>query len=89
MLNEMSTKNPLEYQQFVDEQIRSFREADDAASTTANEKVKHFRPKSGFVFCTDTIAGDGVKIREATGRGKTLYVLKDFIIIMSHHRALF
>lgn len=75
MLNEMSSKNPLEYQQFVDEQIKSFKEADEAEKTGENSKMRHFRPNSGFVFCADTFGGDGVKVCDAASSGKTLYVI--------------
>ena len=74
MLNEMSSRNPLEYQQFVDEQIKSFKEADEAERTEENGQMRHFRPKSGFVFCAITTGGDGMKVREAASRGKSLYV---------------
>ena len=74
MLNEMSSKNPLEYQQFVDEQIKSFKEADEAEKTGENPKMRHFRPNSGFMFCADTFGGDGVKVCDAASGGKTLYV---------------
>jgi hypothetical protein len=76
MLNEMSSKDPLEYQKFVDSQINSFKEVDEIESGHSERKMRHFRPISGFVFRSDTTAGDGIKIRDAaSSHGKALYVI--------------
>ena len=75
MLNDLSAKDPLEYQKFVDDQIRSFKEnADEEASKNTDKNIRHFRPNAGFVFSCLTTSGDGVKVRELNSHGKILYV---------------
>ena len=65
MLNDMSTKDPLEYQNFVDAQISSFKEnGGEEPENPDGSRVTHFRPNAGFVFSSKTTGGDGIKVRE-------------------------
>lgn len=75
MLNQMSTKDPAAYQGFVDEQIRSYRDAEKNENDNTDGTIRHFRPEPGFVFKCQTTGGDGIKIRESPSSGKTLYVI--------------
>ena len=66
MLNDMSVKDPLEYQKFVDQQISNFKEEEkgDLPGDSNGSRVSHFRPTAGFVFSCMTTGGDGMKVRE-------------------------
>ena len=77
MLNEMSAKDPSEYQRFVSDQIESYKEHEKRSlegKATDEDNIRHFRPNAGFVFQTKTKGGDGIKIRDSVDSGKILYI---------------
>jgi hypothetical protein len=69
MLNTMAEENPLEYDNFIAQQLEKTKEPE------TNENHKFFRPTSGFCIKTITTDGDGVKIRDASSpNGKSFYI---------------
>ena len=84
-LNELSESDPLQYHQFVSEQLKQGQEETSStgkSSGTAvgsdrndqdNKTGRSFRPEAGFCVHLETYGGDGLKIREvdvASGKEK-------------------
>lgn len=79
-LNELAESDPLQYHQFVSEQLKQGEEAKKESNDKESGGSRSFRPETGFCVRTETLAGDGLKIREIEsnngkkGKGKALYV---------------
>lgn len=71
MLNNMSEDNPLQYENFVQQQLNN--KPEDGDTAPEGEGAKYFRPTAGFCVRTVTTGGDGIKVREK-GQGKKLFI---------------
>ena len=74
----MADSDPLQYHQFVSEQLKNGNEDADVKNPKGDIN-RSFRPTSGFCVCTETIGGDGLMIREIVNEkrgstGKPLFI---------------
>lgn len=90
-LNEMSEKDPAEYQRFVQEQSEGMKEmmSTEGKGKDASEKEegRMFRPIARLSLQTNTIGGDGLKVREIKDT-KDSVTGKDMYINICCHDAL-
>jgi hypothetical protein len=80
MLNKMSIENPLEYEQFVGQQLQEGKLQDKEGGGAGGRMI---RPKAGFCISCRTTGNDGIKIRD-TGKNSG----KDFYINFCSHEAI-
>lgn len=79
-LNNLADSDPLQYHQFVAEQLKHGNDGDIQENNPKSENNRSFRPTSGFCVSSETIGGDGLMIREVANngrhlsKGKTLFV---------------
>lgn len=69
-LDDMASSDPHEYQNFIQEQYESSKTADDKEQSHS----RYFRPESGFSIQTESISGDGIKVRTIDTPGKTVFI---------------
>lgn len=82
MLNKMSMNNPIEYENFIAEQLKNgkLNENKDPTTTSTDptdskNNGRVIRPKSGFCIVCQTTGNDGLKIRENTSNyGKNFFI---------------
>jgi hypothetical protein len=76
MLNKMSVEEPLQYETFVDEQMRQQKAAEqDTAEGKEKPTGRMFRPTAGFCIKCRTTGNDGIKIRDfGANSGKDLFL---------------
>lgn len=79
MLNKMSMDNPVEYEQFVGEQLKKGKLNDDSEEG----KGRMIRPQAGFCIKCITTGNDGLKVRDFNKR-----LGKDFFVNFCSHEAL-
>jgi hypothetical protein len=79
MLNKMSVENPLEYENFVGQQLQEGKLQEKEGKPSA----RMIRPKAGFCIQCRTTGNDGIKIRD-TGKNSG----KDFYINFCSHEAI-
>lgn len=75
-LNELSESDPLQYHQFVSEQLKQGSDEaqiNSSGSLNSDGTTRSFRPNSGFCIRTETEGGDGIKVR-VKGKGKPLFI---------------
>lgn len=77
-LEDMSSNDPVQYEAFLSQQMNEAK-----AEESASDSSKCIRPNASFCLMTNTLAGDGLKIREiGQGSGKRFY------INFCHHEAI-
>lgn len=91
-LNEMSEKDPSEYQRFVQEQSEGMKDLmteKEGGSKVGGDKDegRMFRPIARFSLQTNTVGGDGLKVREIK-ESKDSVTGKDMFINICCHDAL-